>query len=361
VFRKQVNPKAAAIMTLLTLGAIQWIYWRNLVYQPLPTGGGPMNAAPPPPRPPLAALGLETVRVENWVGDQPGFADGPSWAARFAGPNALAIEADGSLLVADSRNHCIRRISPRGTVTTVAGGGTDGSGGAAVGPAASARFRYPSGVAAGKDGAIYIADTGNQRICSMQNAQVEVLAGGATGLADGVGAAARFNGPAALGVDHEGALWVWDTGNAKLRRIDCQGKVSTPPAAPQEISATLGMAARKAPEVVSSAVDGEGPIGPSAYRSGLRSGAAQLPAGAQIFGDLTHHVVFVQRPGEPPLLIAGRIVTNNTVISDVEGVGNRAGFATPAAVAARADGTVYVADYDGNRIRRLRLPQTLLQ
>lgn len=360
MFRKQVNPKVAAIATLVTLVAIQWFYWRNLVYQPRGGGGGPMAGAGPPPPVPVA-LGMEAVLVENWVGDEPGYADGPAWAARFAGPNALAEEADGSLLVADSRNHCIRRVAPNGTVTTLAGGGAGGAGGAAVGPAASARFRYPSGVAVAGDGSVFIADTGNHRICRMKDGQVEVFAGGAAGNADGVSSAARFNHPAALSFDRAAALWVWDSGNRRLRRLDGGGAVSTPAAIPAEISATLGMASQRAPEVVSSAEGGSGAITPSIYKSGVRSGAALLPSGARVFGDLTHHVVYVQRTGEGPLLIAGRIQAGVTNISDNEGKGHRSNFATPAAFVSRQDGSVFVADYDGNRIRRLRLPTALIQ
>jgi sugar lactone lactonase YvrE len=359
VFRKQVDPKVAAVATLVTLLTIQWVYWRNLVYRPQGRMQGEMKmtAAPPGPK---SALGMEAVSVENWAGDEPGYADGPLWAARFAGPNALAEEADGSLLIADSRNHCLRRISPDGRVSTLAGNGITGVGGAAVGPAATARFRYPSGVAVDASSTVFIADTGNHRICRLQSGRVDVLAGGAPGRADGLGPAARFNGPGGLAFDRSGALWVADTGNRVLRRIGDDGRVSTPTAAPAEIAATLGMGSRSFPELISSAADGDGPIGPSIYKSGVRTPAALLPSGAMVFGDLTHHVVYVQRRGGPPVLVAGR-VQGDAAINDKEGTGLRAGFATPAAFVARPDGTVYVADYDNNRIRRLRLPTALVQ
>jgi DNA-binding beta-propeller fold protein YncE len=360
VFRKQVNPKVAAIATLVTLVAIQWVYWRALVFKPnSPRAGMLMGGGMPSPIP--VALGMDSVPVENWAGEEPGYADGPAWAARFAGPNALAEEADGSLLVADSRNHRLRRIAPNGRVSTLAGSGADGVGGAAVGPAASARFRYPSGVAVSGDGTVFISDTGNHRICRLKAGQVEVFAGGASGSADGIGSTAKFNHPGALAFDRAGVLWVWDNGNRRLRRIGGEGGVSTPAAIPAEITATLGMVSRSAPEIVSSAAEGRGPITASPYKSGVRSGAALLPSGTQVFGDLTHHVVYLQRRGEGPVLVAGRIQAGVTGISDKEGTGLRSNFATPAAVLARRDGSVFVADYDGNRIRRLRLPTALIQ
>jgi DNA-binding beta-propeller fold protein YncE len=360
VFRKQVNPKVAAVATLITLAAIQGIYWRHLVYQPGGGTGRMAGGGPIPPGVPFA-IGMESVLVDNWAGEEPGYADGPSWAARFAGPNALAEEADGSLLVADSRNHCLRRISPQGRVTTVAGSGANGGGGSAVGAAGVARFRYPSGVAVARDGTVFLSDTGNHRICRLKSGQVDVLAGGAAGMTDGLGSAARFDNPGALAFDHAGGLWVCDTGNRKLRRVGNDGKVSTPASVPPEISATLGMVFRNTPEIIASAEDGDGPVVPSVYKSGVRSGAALLPSGVRVFGDLTHHVLYIQREGETPVLIAGRIQAGMIAISDREGTGVRANFATPAAVVARPDGTVYVADYDGNRIRRLRLPTALIQ
>jgi hypothetical protein len=360
VFRKQVNPKVAAVATLVTLVAIQWFYWRNLVYKPRGSGGGTMAGGPLPAQVPVA-LGMESVPVENWAGEEAGYEDGPAWAARFAGPNALAEEPDGSLLVADSRNHCIRRIAPNGRVSTLVGSGTDGVGGTAVGPAASARLRYPSGVAVARDGTVFIADTGNHRICRLKDGQAEVFAGGAAGSVDGIGGSARFNHPGALAFDRAGVLWVWDNGNRRLRRVSGDGTVSTPAATPTEISETLGMVSRRTPEVVSSAVDGKGPIAPSPFKSGDRSGAARFPSGTQVFGDLTHHAIHIQRKGEGPLIVAGRIQPGPPPIGDHEGTGVRSHFATPAAVLARPDGSVFVADYDGNRIRRLRLPTALIQ
>jgi serine/threonine-protein kinase len=94
-------------------------------------------------------------------GPQPGYKDGQGAEARFSYPSDLAVDAAGNLYVADTANHCIRKITPDGTVTTLAG---TGAAGYADGPLAEAQFRAPEGIAVDGAGNVYVADTGNQRI-----------------------------------------------------------------------------------------------------------------------------------------------------------------------------------------------------
>src|SRR5438067_2422852 len=118
MFRKQVSPRVAALAIVLILAAVQFFYWRLLVYRPTvraPMGGGG-GGMPPGPQ---VSVGLDSVQVELFAGGDPGYVDGPAWRSRFCGPNALALERDGSLLVADSRNHRIRRVTRAGVVSTV--------------------------------------------------------------------------------------------------------------------------------------------------------------------------------------------------------------------------------------------------
>src|SRR4051794_24760298 len=111
MFRKQINPKIAAVAVLLILGGIQFVYWRLLVYRPpaptAPAGGASGGGAAHP-----SAIGRADVEVRTLVGDSGGYRDGALWEARFCGPNALALGADQVLYVADSRNHRVRAISP---------------------------------------------------------------------------------------------------------------------------------------------------------------------------------------------------------------------------------------------------------
>jgi sugar lactone lactonase YvrE len=376
MLRKQLSPKTVGLATLAILATIQLVYWRLLVYVPAgPPGGMPKGGGGPIPGPPMV-LGREDVEVDTLAGEAPGYRDGPGWYAQFAGPNALAIRADGNLFVADSRNHRIRLVSPVGQVTTVAGSGApSGQGGRADGPPAAAQFRFPSGVASSADGTIYVADTGNHRICRLRDGLVSTLAGGTEGRADGQGSAARFRFPAALALDAAGALWVADLGNRAARRVDAAGGVTTPAAMPPVIAEALGdVAAPRSGRMIQASPDGKGLPTATQFAVGRRSAEAFLPRdpaaqpaeGGQavgplrLFADADNSVLLAQRDPAPPLLVAGRRIKGIVANGTEDGPGHRAAFAVPCAVALAADGTCFVADYEGNRIRKVRLPRWLL-
>ncbi len=164
--------------------------------------------------------------VSSFAGSVEGFADGAGTAAAFDTPSGLAMDRSGNLYVADTGNHAIRRIDPHGVVTTVAG---DGTAGYRDGAAAQARFNGPIGVAVDASGQVFVADTYNDRIRVIAtDGTVRTLAGGdLPGYADGAGAQARFDTPTALTVDAMGRVWVADTRNHAVRRVDPQGVVTT--------------------------------------------------------------------------------------------------------------------------------------
>lgn len=171
--------------------------------------------------------------VHPFAGDAEGYADGHGAAAAFHTPSALAVDAHGTLYVADTGNHAIRRITPDGAVTTLAG---DGTAGFRDGAAAQARFHAPMGVAVDAGGRVFVADTWNDRIRVIEpDGQVRTLAGAdRPGFHNGWGGQARFDTPTALAVAGDGTLWVADTGNRALRRIDPDGAVDTWRASPWE-------------------------------------------------------------------------------------------------------------------------------
>ena len=162
--------------------------------------------------------------VRTLAGGGEGFADGTGAAARFHTPSALAVDGRGNLYVADTGNHAIRKVTPGGIVTTLAGDGTPGF---RDGPGAQARFHGPMGVEVGPQGRVYVADTWNDRIRVIEaDGSVRTLAGDdGPGFRNGRGAQARFDTPTALALDGEGRLWVADTGNRALRRVDPDGVV----------------------------------------------------------------------------------------------------------------------------------------
>lgn len=155
-----------------------------------------------------------------------GWADGPGAAASFDTPGGIYAESSGMILVADTYNHRIRRISPDGTVITIAGTGAQGS---TDGPAMNASFKYPAGITVDRHGTIYVADTRNEKIRKISvDGMVSTLAGsGIPGTADGVGTAAQFNRPFGLVVDSNGYVYVTDRNNHKIRKVSPDGNVTT--------------------------------------------------------------------------------------------------------------------------------------
>ena len=164
--------------------------------------------------------------VTTFAGSVEGFADGAGTAAAFDTPSGLAIDRDGNLFVADTGNHAIRRITPQGVVSTLAGNGTPGF---ADGPGTQARFDGPTGVAVGPDGRVYVADTYNDRIRVIaRDGTVSTLAGGdRPGDADGPGTLARFDTPTAVAVDAMNRVYVADLRNNAIRRVTPTGEVTT--------------------------------------------------------------------------------------------------------------------------------------
>lgn len=160
------------------------------------------------------------------AGGAEAFADGVGAAASFHTPSGLAIDREGNLLVADTGNNAIRKITPAGLVSTLAGGAQAGF---ADGPGAQALFNGPVGVAVDLKGNVYVADSYNDRIRMIApDGMVSTLAGGAApGFADGPGALASFDTPTALAIDLQGNLFIADSGNGAVRKLDPAGVVST--------------------------------------------------------------------------------------------------------------------------------------
>ena len=164
--------------------------------------------------------------IASLAGQREGFADGAGAAAAFHTPSALAIDAAGNLYVADTGNHAIRKVTPAGVVTTLAGNGQPGF---VDGAGSAARFNGPIGVAVDKDGMVFVADTYNDRIRRITpDGIVTTVAGdGVAGDLDGAALASRFDTPTALAADGAGNLYVADTQNGAIRKVTRAGMVST--------------------------------------------------------------------------------------------------------------------------------------
>jgi sugar lactone lactonase YvrE len=156
-----------------------------------------------------------------------GTADGSGTGAQFNAPSGLAFDASGNLFVADTGNSTVRKITPTGAVSTFAG--IAGASGFADGTAAVAQFNSPLGIAVAANGDIFVADSGNHCIRRISGGAVSTFAGSPQvwGSADGTGTNAQFNGPVGLAFDARGNLFVTDANNNTIRKITTSGGVTT--------------------------------------------------------------------------------------------------------------------------------------
>ncbi len=248
----------------------------------------------------------------------PGEADGVGSNARFKLPQGLAVDSADNLYVADTQNHTIRKVSPAGVVTTLAG--LAHTPGAADGAPGAARFNLPQGIAADGAGNLYVADTGNHTIRKIGSAGViSTLAGlaGERGWTDGAGPDARFSDPSAVAVDRDGNVFVSDTGNSTIRKITAQGIVST----------LAGLA------------------GAEGRTDGLGSEARFIePAGLAVDGTgnvfvAASHTIRKITPAGEVTTFAGRPISGSA-----DGTGTQALFLGPVGLAFGSDGNLYVSD-----------------
>lgn len=166
--------------------------------------------------------------VGPWAGSgSPVEADGAAATAGFAAPAAIVRDGAGNLYVADSQGPTIRKITPGGVVTTIAG--IPGIFGHSDGPGAIATFTEPSGLALDSSGNLFVADGSGNVIRKIDAlGVVSTLAGsGTAGYADGAATTAAFDGPSGLAIDPAGNVYVADAGNHRIRKVTPGGTVST--------------------------------------------------------------------------------------------------------------------------------------
>ena len=260
----------------------------------------------------------------------PGARDGLGDAARFSAPHSLALDVQGNRYVADRGNHTIRKITPDGAVTTLAG--SAGESGFADGSGAAARLNGPSGVAVDSHGTVYVADYFNHAIRRISSlGVVTTLAGNAdaSGGADGSGAAARFGYPTGIAVDKSGTLFVADGFNHTIRKISSSGIVST-------VAGTTGIAGN---------VDNAG----AAARFNGPSGIVADNAGNLYVTDYYNHTVRRLTTGGVVTTLAGQMQHPGTA----DGTGSKAQFSGPSGLAIDRNGILYVTDAWSDSIRRI--------
>ena len=181
--------------------------------------------------------------VTTVAGGGEGFSDGNGAAAGLNTPSSLALDASGNLYVADTSNNRIRKVTPQGDVSTIAG---DGTAGYVDGPATQARFNGPVGVAVDAQDNVFVADTYNDRIRVISaDGQVSTVAGvGTPGFADGTRSTSLFDTPCGIVIAADGTIIVADTGNDRVRKMDKDGNVTTLNATVngEQLSSPIGLA-----------------------------------------------------------------------------------------------------------------------
>lgn len=347
----KASPPASGIKYLIYAGLpvliamfvlLFWFLNSHKAATPMPGAIKPQatNAAPPvavqtPVTAPVAVpIPVRTsAPITTTLAGQPGikgYVDGAGAQAEFHLPNNIAVDHTGTIYVADTANDVIRKITPDGTVSTLAGqsrshGSVDGKGG-------DARFWAPFGVAVDVTGNVYVADTANNTIRKITpDGMVSTLAGlaGNPGDADGTNATARFRNPWGVAVDNsDGDIFVADMSNNTIRHITPAGVVHTFAGQAGQVGRADGFgndARFDNPFAV--AVDGDGDV----YVSDSANNAIRK---------ITHRVVTT---------LAGSPGTAGST----DGQGANARFWNPQGLAVDSTGNIYVADTGNNLIRKI--------
>ncbi|WP_394758663.1 NHL repeat-containing protein [Flavobacterium sp.] len=262
--------------------------------------------------------------VMTLAGSTAGFADGTGTGAKFNGPSGIALDASGNVYVADSENQKIRKITPAGIVTTLAGstyGYTDATG-------TAAQFKFPVSIVLDPSGNAFIGEIDSYKIRKITPAgAVTTFAGSTSGFQDGTATTAQFGFIFGISIDASGNLYAADSGNHKIRKISPTGVVST------LAGSTSGFA---------------NGTGASAQFNSPR-GIFVDSSGAIYVADTDNHKIRkISATGEVTTL-AG------STIGFTDGLGSIAQFSSPSALIKDSNGNIYIADRDNNRIRKITI------
>ncbi len=243
-----------------------------------------------------------------------GSTDGIGSAARFRSPRSLAIDAAGTLYVADTGNNAVRKITPGALVST-------------VGPAF---YSAPGGIAVDSAGNVYVADTSNHAVRKIDlGGTVTVFAGsvGTGGFADGPGASARFLFPQGLSIDRAGNLYLCEFTNCTIRKITPAGVVSTIAGSANQIGST----------------DATG----TAARFNRPFGTAVDGAGNVFVADSYNNLIRKITPVGVVTTIGGLVNSPGST----NGAGSVARFDSPVSISVDGAGNLYIAETNNHTIR----------
>jgi YD repeat-containing protein len=267
---------------------------------------------------------------------EPGFSGdgGPATAARLNYPIGVATDGQGNLYIAERDNHRIRKVDTSGVITTLAGDGTAGFGGDG-GSATSAQLNTPVGVVVDGPGNVYITDSNNHRIRRVDtNGVITTVAGDGTAAFGGDGGpatGAQLNVPSGVALDAQGNLYIGDLENQRVRRVDTSGTITT--------------------------VAGDGTAGFGGDGGPATSAQLHDPAGVAVDSLGTVYIADSDNHRIRKVTSAGTITTaagNGTAgFTGDGGPPTDASLNYPTGVALAGDGSLYIADRDNNRIRKI--------
>ncbi|HEY5244732.1 MAG TPA: NHL repeat-containing protein, partial [Acidimicrobiales bacterium] len=305
-------------------------------------------------------------------------------AASFASPYGIAVDGSGNIYVSDQLNNTIRKVTSAGVVTTVAG--TAGVAGITDGQGTVARFRQPYGIRTDSAGNIYVADTGNSTIRKVTpSGAVTTVAGlvGKAGYLDATGTAAMFNAPVGVALDSGGDIFVADYNNNAIRKVNGSGAVTTVAGNAKfygSVNGTGSQAEFNGPFDVVSDPSGNvyvSDVNNYSVRKVTAGGTvttfAGLPAGGGADGtgsaarfafpsgialDSSGNIYVVDENNDDIRKItAGGVVTTFAGspgnAGSADGAGSAAQFYAPFRVAVDPSGNLFVTDYNNSTIRKI--------
>jgi sugar lactone lactonase YvrE len=264
---------------------------------------------------------------------EPGFSGdaGPATAARLNAPTDLLFDADGNLVIADAYNHRVRRIDAQGVITTLVGTGKSNPSTAPT-TASAVALNNPQGLALDRHGSLYIADTYNHVVRRIDHAgNVTTFAGSEAGLAGDKGPAtkAQLNLPQAVAVALDGSVYISDSANSRIRRVAPDGNIIT----------------------VCGSGPGSGEGGAGFAGDGGSPEKAKLFSPADLKFNALGQLVVCDTGNNRIRLIAYNVV--HTLAGPAQPVSAPAGLNTPQKLALAPDGSIYVADRANARVLKL--------
>ena len=281
-----------------------------------------------------ADVGNKITTVAGIRSGGSGIGDGGPATEANVDPTDVVVGPDGSLYIADAGHNRIRRVDPNGIITTVAGTGTAGFSGDG-GPATLAQLFLPEGIAVAPDGSLYVADTRNQRIRKVDpTGVISTVAGtGAAGwdTLEGPATSEPLNQPEGVAIGSDGAVYIADTSNGVIREITQDGRLIT---------------------LAGDHFNGYSGDGGPATQAALNLPTAVLPVqdGSFYIADFENNRI--RKVG-----IDGTISTvagNGTFGFNGDGsAATQAELAFPANMALATDGSLYIAEFGNNRVRKV--------